>query len=77
MALPSPDIASPGQQPRSSVLSPQATWSAQESRNIEGTFSGRSVEGDGSKYIYQLGKDRHSHRGPPYHLNNSTAVWNR
>jgi len=51
-----------------SPTSPGATWKVEQARDITGSRS---------KYTYEIGKDHHTHRGPPYLLNNSTAVFNR
>merc|ERR1712167_442426 len=42
---------------------PSATWSPKAARSK-----------DGDKHTYSYGKDHHTHRGPPYHINNSSAV---
>lgn len=36
-----------------------------------------AMEGTGSSWSYQYGKDHVSHRGPPYQINNTKAVWQR
>jgi hypothetical protein len=58
-----PSVRSAG----SSAPSSPANWSAHDARS----------PGRGSTWTYQYGKDQHTHRGPPYLLNNSTSVWQR
>ena len=45
-------------------------WDAVKSRQ-------HITKGHGSTYQYQFGKDHHTSRGPPYHVNNTNAVWQR
>jgi len=48
----------------------QVTWSSKQART-------HHSRGSGSTYTYQYSKDQHLSRGPPYHVNNSTAIWQR
>merc|ERR1712216_197458 len=53
----------------SSAASPtRTTWNAAEAR---------SPGFGGSSYTYEYGKDQHQSRGPPYHINNSTTVFQK
>jgi len=54
-------------------------WNAYRSRGGgKGTKGlGKCGGGGKSKYYYQMSKDHHESRGPPYHVNNTNATWQR
>jgi len=53
-------------------------WSSASSRlHQHTTVAMEGMSGTGSSWSYQYGKEQVSHRGPPYQVNNTTAVWQR